>query len=214
MRKLTAILITAIILTTTAGACWGWSYENFTELIWGKPEIEEAIGADIIITGKTIDEGFFVFGNSGQYTLTYVVVTEVIKGNDAVQVNDVIEVRSTGHRIPQPNSEGVIASSSIDGPFLDLEQDYLLFLWKSDEENRYRFRGANQGVFNNNDSSIANIREIIAAGRPEPTPLVTTPEPVTGDGNPPTSVTLAIIPTLLAGSVALLSIKHRKRQSI
>jgi hypothetical protein len=232
MKKLTAIIITAIMLTTTVDACAAWTFEDVREMIWGVKSGEspsgryipgdDVRGADIIIIGVVTDIEELsrqivndYFTRIDGETIYSIKITEVIKGD--IQINETITVRTEGHKKPQNG----VSMTSVDGPFLDLEQDYLLFLWKSNQaENRYSFNGASEGegvfelekngylflhewqITRYGFSSLAELREIIAAGRPEP---------VTGnDDNPPTSVTLAIIPTLLAGSVAVISRKRAR----
>jgi hypothetical protein len=226
MRKLTAILITAIILTTTASAVTWVQFSDINEMIWGRGYSEHDNGAALIIIGTVVD--YAESDNFWGRESTSIHVEEVLTGD--VQVGETIKQISKDWEplfnigetfllfldvhmvIENPFDSSVHDANTHDfgewletdyfsvrqpGGFAEIGQEEVgIKLWHDVDYTFY---------------SLTEIREIIAAGRPEPTPPVTTPEPVTGDEpNPPTSVTLAIIPTLLAGSVALLSIKHRK----
>ncbi|MCL2697052.1 MAG: hypothetical protein FWE74_03095 [Oscillospiraceae bacterium] len=218
MKKVLALICIISIFCTLiipANACWAWGFESLDELINGKKS-EDAPGADIIITGIVIDaELTELTWNSypeiapQSVTLASVRVTEVIKGD--VSVGDIIKTVSTGYdwSLVELNEDDIIMESSVDGPFLSLEQDYLLFLWESDRgENNYGFSGANQGAFildgeniehaeHMGISSLDTVRRAVAKGN---------------DSNPTTGVMIITIPLIIAGS-AVIWIFRKKRST-
>ncbi|MCL2638009.1 MAG: hypothetical protein FWD48_06505 [Oscillospiraceae bacterium] len=159
MKKALALICIISIFCTLAipaYACWAWGFESVDELINGK-ESENAPGADIIITGIVIAAEHTELARTpslefmSPVTVASVRVTEVIKGD--VSVGDIIKTVSTGYdwSLVELNEGDIITESSVDGPFLSLEQDFLLFLWESaygeNNHGNYGFSGANQGAF-------------------------------------------------------------------
>lgn len=227
-RKISALIcIMSMIyaLTIPANACWAWGFEDVGELIHGK-ESQDAPGADIIITGTVVDiEAVFLARTSEHQsfsqpvTITSVQVTEVIKGN--VSAGDIIKTTSTGHDpiYAVPDEEGNMVASSVDGPFLTMNQDYLLFLWESErDENIYRFGGANQGAFavdgagnitgggHMGMASLGIVRELVLS---QPIPA----EPIIiNEANPRTGVMFSAVTVFFAAGMMIIAKTALKRR--
>jgi hypothetical protein len=205
MKKcLTLICLICLFCTfkIPANACWAWGFENVHELINGKPS-ENAPGAVLILTGTVIDAELTHI--SGQpVTLTSVKITELIKGN--VSTDSIITAISTGHDWSLTDPDEPAVSSSVDGPFLTLGQDYLLFLWESHHgENNYGFAGANRGAFiidgeqviNGEYMEMATLDAVRAAAE-------------RGDVNPVTGVAFGAGLSLIAGTAAVVLLITKK----
>ena len=232
-RKILALICVAAMFCTlalsvaTVSADWR-EYENINDIV---------DSAALVIVGNAVNEDITYFerdsGSPMPVTITSVEITEVIHGN--ARVGDVIDVIVMGHADPQPNEDGETSQSSIDGPFMEIGGNYLLFLVAWGETDYFQYINPSQGRFvidsegniaeNQFVASLDELRALIA-GDPEPvtTPTATANPPATtvpgttsavstaapAAANPPTGVILALIPTLLAGGVALIVKKKRK----
>jgi hypothetical protein len=126
MKRLLALISAAILLTTSANACW-MGYEDVHDML----DRTDLVIVGTVTGSREITRRTNDFDSIHPYTVIYVYITELISGE--AQVGETINLLITGHQGGYKISSDEVMMSSIDGPFLNRGQSYLLFLYEGDD---------------------------------------------------------------------------------